>query len=190
MVPDTYHDFFLASVGASAALIGLLFVSISLAPERVFGTAATGERLAFAVSAFIALGNIFFISLAGLLPFLNIGIAIVVAGGSGLVNTLLLVVDLWQRRIRRGGRDRILLLGSLAIYVLETWWGTELLRHPARTSALENVTSVLLVAYAVALARAWELLGGQDYSLIRTGITLIRGKGGRGEETTGDDRIP
>lgn len=190
MVPDTYHDFFLASVGASAALIGLLFVAISLAPEGVFGTAATGERLTFAVSAFIALGNIFFISLAGLLPFLNIGIPIVVAGSSGLVNTLLLVVDIWQRRIRRGGRGRILLLGSLAIYVLQTWWGIELLRHPTRTSVLENVTSVLLVAYAVALARAWELLGGQDYSLIRTGIALIRGKGVRGEETTADDRTP
>ena len=186
MVPDTYHDFFLASVGASAALIGLLFVAISLAPERVFGSNATGERLAFAVGAFIALVNIFFISLAGLLPFLNIGIVIVVAGGSGLVNTVLLITEIWQRRIQQGGRGRILLLGSLAIYALETWWGVELLRQPTRTSALENVTSVLLVAYAVALARAWELLGGQDYSLIRAGITLFRSKGGRGGETTGD----
>ena len=190
MVPDTYHDFFLASVGASAALIGLLFVAISLAPERIFGTEATGERLAFAVSAFIALANIFFISLAGLLPFLNIGIPIVVAGGSGLVNTLLLIVDIGQRRIRQGGRGRVLLLGSLAIYVLETWWGIELLRRPTRTSALENVTSVLLIAYAVALARAWELLGGQDYSLIHAGITLIRSKGGRGEESAGDEGTP
>jgi hypothetical protein len=187
MVPDAYHDFFLASVGASAALVGLLFVAISLAPERVFGTTAQGEHLAFAVSAFIALCNIFFISLAALLPYLNIGIAIVVAGGSGLVNTLLLGVDIWQRRLRRGGRGSTLLIGSLAIYVLETWWGSEVLRHPARTSALENVTSVLLVAYVVALARAWELLGGQDYSLVRTGLALIRRKDEHGEEATDEE---
>ncbi len=190
MVPETYHDFFLASVGASAALIGLLFVAISIAPERVFGTAATGDRQAFAVSAFILLGNIFFISLAALLPYLNIGLAIVVAGGSGLVNTLLLGVDIWQRRLRWGGRGSTLLLGSLAIYVLETWWGSELLRQRDRTSALENVSAVLLVAYAVALARAWELLGGQDYSLIRTGVALIRGEGQDRAETTRDDHTP
>jgi hypothetical protein len=187
MVPDTYHDFFLASVGASAALIGLLFVAISVSPERVFGTEAQGERLTFAVSAFIALGNIFFISLAGLLPYPNIGVTIVAAGGSGIINTFLLILDIWQRRLRRGARSWTLLLGGLAIYMLEVWWGIELLRHPARVSALENVTIVLLVAYAVALARAWELLGGQDYSLIRTAIALIRGKGGRAEESTADE---
>jgi hypothetical protein len=188
MVPDSYHDFFLASVGASAALIGLLFVAISVAPEHVFGSAAQGERFAFAVSAFIALGNIFFISLGALLPFLNVGIAIVVAGGTALVNTLLLIPDLWQRRRGREARSWFLILGSLAIYVLEVWWGGALLGNPAQTSALENVTVVLLVAYAVALARAWELLGGRDYSLIRTAIGLIRGHGARGEEPAADER--
>jgi hypothetical protein len=37
MVTPEFQPFFLASVGASSALIGLLFVSVSIAPERVFG---------------------------------------------------------------------------------------------------------------------------------------------------------
>ncbi|HUY77561.1 MAG TPA: hypothetical protein VMV29_12380 [Ktedonobacterales bacterium] len=35
MVPTSFLGFFAASAGASAALIGLLFVAISITPERI-----------------------------------------------------------------------------------------------------------------------------------------------------------
>jgi len=37
MVTGDLQPFFTASVAASSALIGLLFVSVSIAPERIFG---------------------------------------------------------------------------------------------------------------------------------------------------------
>ncbi len=152
MVPDTLHDFFVASIGASAALIGLLFVTISIQTEQIFGAEASGERLAFAGSAFIALVNVFFASLIGLLPHLNFGL-VAVLGASGFVNSLLLLRDLRYR-------------GSQSPAPLEIWWGGQLLLHPDDLAALDSVTYVLVFAYGIGLARAWELLGGSDYGLV------------------------
>src|SRR5260370_14693635 len=73
MVTAEYQPFLTSSVAASAALIGLLFVSISIAPERVFGEKAESARIAQALSSFTALTNVFFISFASLIPKLPIG---------------------------------------------------------------------------------------------------------------------
>lgn len=44
MVPDTMENYFLGSTGAGAALVGLIFVAISLWPkERVGQPRQTGE---------------------------------------------------------------------------------------------------------------------------------------------------
>jgi hypothetical protein len=39
--PDSWHDFFLATAGASAALTGLLFVALSLHIRYIAPTAGT-----------------------------------------------------------------------------------------------------------------------------------------------------
>jgi len=56
-----------------------LFVAVSIAPERVFGTEAEAVRQAQALSAFTALANVFFISMASLVPTIQIGIVVVIA---------------------------------------------------------------------------------------------------------------
>src|SRR5258708_30910961 len=54
MVPEAFHDYFIASTGAGAALVGLLFVAVSIAPERTVMRSAPAERRAVALSAYTA----------------------------------------------------------------------------------------------------------------------------------------
>ena len=73
MVPDAFREHFTATATGAGALIGLLFVSISLRPDTVFGTKAAVHGRALAGSAFTALVNAFFVSLLALMPQSNLG---------------------------------------------------------------------------------------------------------------------
>ena len=84
MVPEAFHDYFVASTGAGAALVGLLFVAVSIAPERTVMSGAPVERQAVATSAYTALLNAFFLSLVALLPQTNLGWAALVLSLIGL----------------------------------------------------------------------------------------------------------
>jgi hypothetical protein len=55
MVPQVFHDYFVASTGAGVALLGLLFVAVSIAPERTVMSTAPVERQAAATSAYVHL---------------------------------------------------------------------------------------------------------------------------------------
>ncbi len=73
MVSPGLVSFFSASVGAGAALIGLIFVAVSIAPEKTVMVGAPLERQAVAASAYTALLNAFFISLFALIPGTSMG---------------------------------------------------------------------------------------------------------------------
>jgi len=68
MVPDALTNFFIASAGAGAALLGLLFVSISISPEEKITAYALVEKRISASSALLSLTNAFIISLVALIP--------------------------------------------------------------------------------------------------------------------------
>ena len=43
MVPQEFHEFFSACAAVSGALIGLLFVAVSVAPDRLVGRGAAAH---------------------------------------------------------------------------------------------------------------------------------------------------
>ena len=165
MVPQQFANFFTTSAGASAALIGLLFVAVSKAEGGgVFGSEARADRHAAATGAFAALANAFFISLGALIPGAKLGTLVLVVGALGLLNTLGLGWELWHRRFggRYAGRGVLLALGGLVLYGTEMWWALKLLRDaPAEAdgSYYTVLAFLLLGVYVVGLGRAWELLG-------------------------------
>ena len=160
MVTADFQPFFTASVAASAALIGLLFVSVSIAPERVFGPAAEAVRQAQALSAFTALANIFFISMSSLIPGVLFGLVVTIIAIPAAIQTLALLVLVPQWRASHiVWRGMFLFLASAVIYFYEFAIGIQMWRTNSNVGALVNLTFLILGAYAIGLGRAWELLG-------------------------------
>jgi hypothetical protein len=177
MVPQAFVNYFLGSSGASAALIGLLFVAVSIAPERVFGEKAHAEQRAVAVSAFLALLNAFFVSLVALIPTTNIGYVALVMAVTSLISTARIGRGLWDERHegRAPGIHRLTLLGgSLVIYGMEIGLAVALIGAPHHTGYVYGLAYLLLGAYGLGIGRAWELLGARNEGLF-TLLHHVRG---------------
>jgi hypothetical protein len=170
MVPAAFANFFLATAGAGGALIGLLFVAISINPEHTFGSEAAMERQAVASGAFTALVNAFFISTAALIPGSSLGVVASIMAALGLLNTLRAGVDLVRYQVRhyhRGRRDlgarifraAFLTVFSLVLYGLEFTNAWDLLHSPHTTGDVYGLCAMILAIYGVGLTRAWQLLG-------------------------------
>ena len=175
MVPAEFQTFFLASAGASAALIGLLFVGVSIDPERVFGENADARRQAQAVSAFSALANVFFISMTSLIPGVILGLVVTSVAIASSLQLLGLLIRVPPRRgtLAQTLRGAFLFLASAAIYGTELYLGIVLWSKPAEKAALTGLLEVLLGAYAIGLGRAWQLMGAPRIGLISFALDLI-----------------
>jgi hypothetical protein len=168
VVPISFFSFFIASAGAGAALVGLLFVAVSVAPEHSVMPSAPLVRQALATSTFTALVNPFFISLCALVPKTNIGYITLIMGGLSLFNSVLLGWKLvrtshsWTAMARRA----TLIAVGLVLYGLECTNAISLLRDPAAANALAAVTSLVVLAYGLGLVRAWQLLGARRFGIL------------------------
>jgi len=167
MVPPEFANFFIASASAGGALVGLLFVAVSIAPEQIVAAQAPVERQAVAGSAFTALMNAFFISLFALIPDFNIGFVIMPFSFICLLTSLIQAWRLlrrtnnWQSLLRRA----FLVIISVALYGLEIWNAYLLFTNPSQVGYVYNLISFILGAFAIGLIRAWELLGVRRYGL-------------------------
>lgn len=159
MVPASFIGYFTAAATAAAALIGLLFVAVTLRPESVRRTGSSAKAHAVAGSSFTALVNSFFVSLIALIPGTELGYTAVIMALISLYSTF---------RLHRGlGKDEsavMLLALALAAYLTQLVAGVLLLASPGDQSLVYTIAYVLVAAFAAALARAWSLLQGTHTS--------------------------
>lgn len=162
MVPEGYGSFFAASAGIAGALIGLLFVAVTLAPDRTVTRAAPAQSQEAAANAFLVLSNSMFISLVALIPDVNLGLSCLVMAASGLIGTSVFAVNSVLRRHSeplglRWGVRRVL---TLMILLAQVYLGIQLLAHPERSALVGWTAALMLAWFAIGLLRAWELIGG------------------------------
>ncbi|MBV8527843.1 MAG: hypothetical protein JOZ75_05975 [Candidatus Dormibacteraeota bacterium] len=164
VVPQQYLNFFSVSAQVSAALIGLLFVSVSITTENIFGERASLRARLVALSAFTALVNTFFLSLGSILPNPDIGVIAITLGalalGDTAANALLILRSPDRLRlVTRVYRSLPVLFGA-GLYAYELVLGILLQANPGDIGALSSLTTVIIAEYAFGLSRAWQLLGG------------------------------
>jgi len=168
MVPSAFLSFFITAASAGGALIGLLFVAVSIAPHRTVQLSAPVESRVIASSTFTALFNGFLISLGAVLPFWNIGGLTLIVSLIGVINSLsqgwllLRPWPSWKNAVRR----MVLTVVSLYLYVYELICAIQLLVSPAHSPLIFTLSILIMGIYSLALVRAWELLGVQRTGLL------------------------
>jgi hypothetical protein len=177
VIPAEFHDFFLAAAGASGALVGLLFVAISVAPKPAVGESASVMHQIRASSALTALVTPLILALIALIPDTNLGWPAVVIGFSGTV----LVATATRRLLgtaeprRRQLRSLTLLAGFLVVMVINLWAGIRLIRSPYETGPLDWIAGAMIGSLGIGIDRAWELVGARQSGLT-TSITDLLGR--------------
>jgi hypothetical protein len=154
-VPGAYDAYLAAMATAAAALIGLLFVAVSVRDGTIFGPNAMPGGEALAITAFTGLVNSFVVSLLGLIPKTNIGEPAVIMAVIGIVAIVRL-----QRRLHTGN-NRIVLAVTLLGYAAQLGFGVMLLVDPHDSDQLLNLSFIVFVTLIVSLQRAWSLLKGK-----------------------------
>ncbi len=156
----SYPEFFSGSATVAGALVGLLFVALSVSPERLRGDHASVEHQAIASTAFTALVDALFISLIGLQPGGGLEYGAVILGGLGLTSSIGLAGRLWRSRARADLSRRWPYLLGFIILVYAAQVISGIVTRTEANEADATVTFVYIM-FSIGIARSWELLGLQ-----------------------------
>jgi hypothetical protein len=175
VAPEEFAEFFLATAGAGGAFIGLLFVAITIGPERTFGvTDRMGPQQLLAEGALVTLANGFVVSCVALVPGINVGWVTLAGGIWGILAAAYLGWSFAQfhRRDDPLGatwahllRVTSISLVAIAVFASESVSGLRLIRQPGAVGNYQGLALVVIALYALAILRAWVLLGDPQHGL-------------------------
>ena len=160
-----YESFFITSAGASAAILGLLVVAVSVVNVDDANPTTREFRTVLAGSAFVALVDIFMVSIVALTGgSVAFGLSSLAMAAVGLLATRQLIP-----RARRAGnfspgsRTRTLNIAFASIsagaYSVQLGLAVALLAY-TQSAALQRALVLVIVAlYCSALGRAWVVTG-------------------------------
>jgi hypothetical protein len=177
MVPEGLHDFFLGSAGVAGALIGLLFVAISVSGERLAKAEATAVMLRIrANAALTGFINALVVSLFALIPDGGIGTTSLVVAIVGLLFVAAALLSLIRVRHLRWstGRDALFLVGQAFVFIIQLTFGIDLMQNSNASGAANGVAILVVVCFVIGISRAWELIGGPSIGITREVVALVR----------------
>ena len=160
-----YESFFITSAGASAAILGLLVVAVSVVNADDANPTTRELRTVLAGSAFVALVDIFIVSIVALTGgSVVFGLSSLAMAAVGLLATTRLIPRAKRAgNFSRSSRSRTLNIvfasTSAAAYSAQFGLAVALLAN-THSAALERALVLVIVAlYCSALGRTWVVTG-------------------------------
>ncbi len=187
MVRSDLHGFFAASASVAGALIGLLFVAITVAQERLTAQDAAQAHRVRASAALTAFINALTVSLFALLPDQKVGGAALAVGLLGLFFVASSLLSLL--RVRRSQpdelRDSLFLVGLAITFGFQVDYGLQVLVHPHDAGSVDGIAVLVIVCSLIGIARSWELVGGPSIGLRSELTARVRGRRQEGNDEAG-----
>ena len=160
-----YENFFIASAGASAAILGLLVVAVSVVNADDSDSTTRERRTVLAGSAFVTLVDIFFVSLVALTGgSVVFGLSSLAMATVGLLSTRRMIPRAKRAgNFSRGFQTRKLNIAFASIsaggYAVQLGLAVALLADTQSATLQHALVLVIVALYCSALGRAWEVTG-------------------------------
>jgi hypothetical protein len=190
VVPEGLRDFFVASAGVAGALVGLLFVAVTVASERLARPEIGGQLHRIRASAALtAFTNALVVSLIALDSGQTIGPTAVAVAGAGLLfvtASLLSLIRLRQVHWRTL-RDALFMIGLIIAFVVQLINGIQVILNPDDSGAVNSIVVLVVICFLIGIDRAWELVGGPSIGITHEVVALVRGGERRADDEPGPE---
>ncbi|MBV8430441.1 MAG: hypothetical protein JO244_04725 [Solirubrobacterales bacterium] len=181
MTPSSYHEFFVASAGVAGALIGLLFVAMSVAQERLQAEDANQRHRVRASAALTAFTNALAVALFALIPGVGLRWPALAVGATGLLFVAGSLLSLVRTRAAQSlaPRDLVFLVGLGVVFGFQVYYALRLVSGAGDVGAAQGIAILVVICFLIGIARSWELVGGPSITFTREVMTILRGHGGQ-----------
>jgi hypothetical protein len=177
VVIGAYREFFEAVAASAAALTGLLFVAMSVAPRRHPAAVQNVIQQVRAAAALVAFVSPLAISLFALVPGNTAKYPAAIIGAGGILFTAASVKSIFSSPSTTTAQrlGQLPLIGLLLlIFGTELAVGILLLVNSRRGTPVEVLSDALVASLLVGISRAWELVGDRDTGILSSIILLAR----------------
>lgn len=167
MAGDQFHDFFASAAAVVGALIGLLFVAISVSQNRLAEEGGRQSHRIRASAALTVFTNALTVSLFALIPGIHLGWPALITGVLGEFFVGASLLSLFRLRQAQPGqaRESLFLLGIAIVFGVQIAAGIALTGDGENVGNVRTIAILVVVCALGGIARSWELIGGPNIGL-------------------------